>query len=212
MTILTLISGGCWTIVYLDLINRGFKDKTYGMPFFALTFNVCWEFIFTFLIVTEGVPFIQQVINGVWFAFDVVIVYTYFRYGRKDFPKTVGQQGFIPWSILAFIISFVTLYFAGLEFGGSWGAAYSAFTQNLMMSILFIGMLVRRNSVDGQSMYIALFKWIGTVAPTIQVYMITGSNLVLALGVAIFMFDVIYIVMLYKKFLQLRLNPLTRRA
>jgi hypothetical protein len=31
-TFLTLFSGLCWTIVYLDIINRGFRDKTYGMP------------------------------------------------------------------------------------------------------------------------------------------------------------------------------------
>jgi hypothetical protein len=39
-TTLTLVSGICWTIVYLDLINRGLRDKTYGTPLFALTFNL----------------------------------------------------------------------------------------------------------------------------------------------------------------------------
>lgn len=209
ITVLTLISGISWTIVYIDMINRGFKDKTYGMPLFALAFNITWEFIFGFLV---GVGFsLQKIVNSIWFILDAVIVYTYFKYGRREFPKTV-EKFFIPWSVIAFIVGFITLYFTHLEFEGFWGARYSAFAQNLMMSVLFIGMLVRRNSVDGQSMYIAIFKWIGTLAPTIQMYLQTGSMLILILGIGIFLYDVIYIGMLYQKFVELGLNPFTRKS
>jgi hypothetical protein len=209
ITVLTLISGISWTIVYIDIINRGFKDKTYGMPLFALAFNITWEFIFGFL-VGDGFS-LQKVVNSVWFILDAVIVYTYFKYGRKEFPKTV-ENFFIPWSVIAFIVGFITLYFTHLEFEGFWGARYSAFAQNLMMSVLFIGMLVRRNNVDGQSMYIAIFKWLGTLAPTIQMYLQTGSMLILILGIGIFLYDVIYMGMLYQKFVELRLNPFTRKS
>jgi hypothetical protein len=209
VTVLTLISGISWTVVYLGIINRGFRDKTYGMPLFALAFNIGWEFIFGFL-VGEGYS-LQRIVNAVWFVFDVVIVVTYFRYGRREFPPTV-QRWFIPWSVVAFVVAFVILYFANLEFPDFWGARYSAFVQNLMMSILFIGMLVGRNDIRGQSMYIAIFKWLGTLAPTIQVYAQTGSDLILVLGIAIFVYDVTYIVMLYRKFVEQRLNPFTRRS
>jgi len=82
-----------------------------------------------------------------------------------------------------------------------------------MMSVLFIAMLVRRNNVEGQSMYIALFKWLGTLAPTIPVLRVaqTGSHLVLALGIVCFVYDVIYIGMLYLKFRELKVNPFTRQ-
>lgn len=80
------------------------------------------------------------------------------------------------------------------------------------MSILFIDMLVRRNSIEGQSMGIAIFKWLGTAAPTILFYMDTGSNLVLALGVLVFVFDAIYIAILYQRFHQFGLRPLTRHT
>ena len=72
-------------------------------------------------------------------------------------------------------------------------------------------MLVGRNGVHGQSMTIAIFKWLGTLAPTIQVYGQTSSNLILALGVAVFAYDVIYIAMLYRRFAEAGLNPFTRR-
>lgn len=36
---LILVSGLAWTIVYLDSIRIGMKDKTFAMPFWALALN-----------------------------------------------------------------------------------------------------------------------------------------------------------------------------
>mgnify|MGYP000984424995 CR=1 FL=1 len=36
---LVLLSGVCWSIVYIELIRKGFQDKTYAMPLFALGLN-----------------------------------------------------------------------------------------------------------------------------------------------------------------------------
>ena len=188
--VLTLISGISWTIVYLDLINRGFRDKTCGMPLFALAFNIAWEFIFGFL-AGDGFS-IQRIVNVTWFTLDAIIVVTYFRYGRREYPAS-AQRWFTPWSVAAFVAAFAIIFAANLEFPDFWGARYSAFAQNLLMSVLFI------------------FKWLGTLAPTILIYGQTGSNLILVLGVAIFVYDVIYIAMLHRQFAALGLNPFTRR-
>jgi len=208
VTILTLVSGISWSIVYIDLINRGFKDKTYGMPLFALAFNFAWEFMYGFLI-NFGFN-LQKAVNIIWCLLDVVIIYTYFKYGRKDFPKD-KERFFLPWSLLAFVIGFLVIYVAQVEFPDFWGARYTAFTQNLMMSVLFISMLARRDNVDGQSMYIAIFKWLGTLAPTILFFAQTGSKLILVFGIGCFLYDVIYIGLLYHKFVELKLNPFTRK-
>jgi hypothetical protein len=40
---LVLLSGLCWTVVYIDSVRLGFKDKTYAMPFWALALNIAWE-------------------------------------------------------------------------------------------------------------------------------------------------------------------------
>lgn len=212
VTILTLISGISWTLVYLILIMRGFRDKTYGMPLFALTFNLSWEFLYAFVFHEGDSITLQRAVNTIWCLFDLVIVYTYLRYGRSEFPKNVDQKWFLPWSIIVMVVSFATLYVAALEFGMAWGARYSAFGQNLMMSVLFIGMLVSRKGVRGQSIYAAIFKWIGTAAPTIQFYAQTGSLLILTFGLGCFFFDVVYIVLLRQKFREAGLNPFTGRA
>lgn len=44
--LLTLISGLAWTIVYLDAIRIGFRDRTYAMPVAALALNFGWEAIY----------------------------------------------------------------------------------------------------------------------------------------------------------------------
>jgi len=206
--VLTAISGISWSVVYIGLINRGFKDKTYGMPLFALAFNITWEFMYGFLISFDFS--LQKTVNIIWCLLDAVIIYTYFKYGRKEFPED-KERFFVSWSLAAFVVGFLVIYFAHYEFPDFWGARYTAFAQNLMMSVLFISMLARRNNVDGQSMYIAIFKWLGTLAPTIQFTMQTGSKLILIFGVGCFLYDVIYIGMLYQKFVELKLNPFTRK-
>ena len=44
--ILVAISGIAWTIVYLELIRTGFRQKACGMPLFVLTLNLAWEVIY----------------------------------------------------------------------------------------------------------------------------------------------------------------------
>lgn len=210
-TVLTLISGISWTLVYIELIRRGFKDKSYGMPLFALTFNLAWEFLFSAVFRENDAVTVQTYINFIWCGFDLVIAYTYFRYGRKDFAQHEDVKWFIPWSLAAFAISFGIIYVSAVEFGSHWGPIYTAFAQNLMMSVLFIGLLTKRKNVDGQSIYAALLKWLGTAAPTILFYGRTGSQLVLILGIGCFIYDALYTYLLYRKFQELGLNPFTRK-
>ncbi len=57
----------------------------------------------------------------------------------------------------------------------------------------------------------SFFKCLGTLALTIQFYGQTGSHLVLVLGMGCFVYDVIYMGMLYVKFREMKLNPFTRQ-
>jgi hypothetical protein len=78
------------------------------------------------------------------------------------------------------------------EFGVRVGVGYSAFLQNLLMSVLFIDMFVKRGGREGQSLTIAVNKWIGTLAPTILFGVLgnggfpSGSFLILTLGIFLF--------------------------
>src|SRR5436190_22313661 len=86
---LTVVSGVCWTIVYIDGIRVGLRDKSYAIPFYALALNFAWELLYTILgFRTEGAT-VQNVINAVWFTFDIGILYTYFGFGLKDFGSRI---------------------------------------------------------------------------------------------------------------------------
>jgi len=203
--ILAGISGICWTIVYIECIRLGFKQKTYAMPFWALALNIAWETVHTILgYKIEGMS-VQIGFNAVWCLFDIGILYTYFKYGQKDFPKFLSRNIFIFWSILALIVSYILQYFFVEEFGLVKGGSYSAFLQNLIMSILFIAMFIQRRGSEGQNLTIAINKFIGTLTPTILVGVVglpafgKPNLFILVIGIMVAIFDLIYIAMLLMK-------------
>ena len=146
-TALTLTCGICWTIAYILIIIRSFKDKTYGMPFWALAFNISWEAIFSFVFLFTTMP-LQTLINRIWLLFDAAIVVAYFLYGQKEWPAAISKKWFYPYSLLVLITAFLFVYFLSAELNNRKGT-YAAFIQNLMMSWLFIPMLISRQSGQG---------------------------------------------------------------
>jgi hypothetical protein len=195
ITLLTALSGIAWTVVYIEAIRVGFAQRTYALPVAALALNIAWESIYSVWgLVTE--PGLQAYINLVWALADVVIVYTFFRYGRRELPFFLTRGMFIGWGVLVFATAYVVQWAFVVEFDYSQAARYSAFLQNLLMSGLFIAMFVGRRGPRGQSMTIAVAKWIGTAAPTIIFGVHEGSAFILTLGILCFVFDVAYIALL----------------
>jgi len=200
---LTLISGICWTVVYVDGIRLGFKHRSYAIPFFALALNISWELIYTYHGFKTEIG-AQTIINTAWLLLDAGILFTYFKFGRRYSPWNPAapayiSKWFMPWSALVLVAAFGVEFSFTKEFSVTVAAGYSAFLQNLLMSVLFIGMLVRRGSREGQSLTIAVSKWLGTLAPTILFGVVgdagfpNGSVLILLVGLLCSVFDLIYI-------------------
>lgn len=193
------VSGICWTIVYIECIRMGIKHKTYAMPFWALALNIAWESVHTFFGWRGGDLSVQVVFNAVWCLLDIGILITYFNYGRKYFPDFLSKNVFIAWSVLVLLMSFILQYFFVNEFGLVIGGAYAAFLQNLLMSVLFMGMFMQRKGCEGQNLTIAISKFLGTLAPTILVGLIgikafgKPNLFILVLGLMIAVVDLIYI-------------------
>jgi len=105
----------------------------------------------------------------------------------------------VPYSLVAFGLSLILQYLFIQEFGLVKGGAYSAFIQNFLMSVLFLALLQKRQSSEGQSMLIAIAKFLGTLVPTILFGLIGdedfgGPNrLILCLGICCAVFDIVYI-------------------
>jgi hypothetical protein len=100
---------------------------------------------------------------------------------------------FVSGSALLFAASFAVQLLFLAHFGAHDASRYSAFLQNLLMSGLFIAMLIARRGVRGQSLTIAVAKWIGTLAPTILFGALEGSVFILGVGLLCSVFDLVYI-------------------
>ncbi|ALJ01563.1 hypothetical protein DC20_18020 [Rufibacter tibetensis] len=200
-------SGLFWTIAYILILRRGYKDKYYGMPMAALCANVSWEFIFAFV---YPHPQPQLYIDYLWLVFDVGILVQYLAYGRSEFPEHLPKKLFYVTFLFTLVYCALTITAMAQEFNDYIGI-YAAFAQNLMMSVLFIRMLLKRNSSRGQSGYIALSKMVGTIFPSILFYLyFPNSNLLLLLFCGIFVLDVVYFLLLYAKMKTDGINPWKR--
>jgi hypothetical protein len=195
---LTALSGIAWTIVYIDAIRIGFRQKTYAMPLAALGLNFAWESTYSVLDFTGGAVSVQAWVNLVWALADVVIVFTFFKFGRAELPQMVTKPMFIVWGVLIFASSFAVQWLFIAEFGQMPAARYSAFLQNLLMSGLFIAMLVARRGIRGQTLTIAISKWIGTLAPTILIGVLGNMPFITAIGLMCSVFDLIYIALVVR--------------
>ncbi|HET7833900.1 MAG TPA: hypothetical protein VFK88_13140 [Gallionella sp.] len=189
--VMSLASGTCWIIAYALIIRRGYLDRSYGMPLVAVCVNISWEFIFTFLIPHER-P--QSYINAGWLLLDLFILGQLLLFWRSDFPK-LDKVVFYPFTISALLASFGLIYTMAVEFDHC--GAYSAYGQNFLMSILFMIMLFQRNSLLGQSVYIALAKMIGTALYSVSAYLfvplLQHSAVLQYLVLTILFFDLSYV-------------------
>jgi hypothetical protein len=190
--ILTLISGLAWTIVYAESIRVGFRDKTYAMPIAALALNVAWESTYATHDLMTSVS-IQAVVNLVWALADLAIIYTFFKFGRRELPSFVTKRMFAAWALLVFGAAYAVQWLFLARFGAHDAARYAAFLQNALMSGLFVQMILARRGLRGQTLTIAVAKWLGTLAPTILIGVIQGSRFILGLGILCSVFDVVYI-------------------
>ena len=202
-TFLVVASGVCWTVVYIELIRQGNKDKACGMPLFALTLNLAWEWIYGIdgLFISKSFIPAQSIANIAWAVCDIFVMLTWVKYGKQYLPER-AKKYFIPYTVLAVIFGFAmqfAFYFncETVEIA----SIYSAFLQNAAMSVLFIVMLFRREDTKAQTLTIAICKWLGTLTPTIygQINGNPVAGFILITGIVCCVFDLIYIVLLKQR-------------
>ncbi|GAB3566960.1 hypothetical protein GCM10027405_26660 [Arthrobacter alkaliphilus] len=193
---LTILSGVAWTTVYVCAILVGFRDKSYAIPAAALGLNIAWEVIYALHSLSTRLS-VQGIINIAWALADMVIVYTFLRFGRRELPGFVTRPLFVGWSVLLLLASFTVQWLFIAEFDWDPASKYAAFLQNLLMSGLFIAMFVARRGLRGQSMVIAVAKWIGTLAPTISFGILGNSFFIFGVGALCSVFDLTYIGLLW---------------
>jgi predicted neutral ceramidase superfamily lipid hydrolase len=204
LNLLIIVGGLSWITLYGEAVRVGLRDKSYAIPLWAIGLNFSWAVIYTIFAGRLEGPSHQVVLTSVRLVLDILIFYTWFRFGVKHFPSNPGEQWFVQWSLLVIAVCFILQGGVILQFGLYSSLAYMAFLQNLAMSLLFIAMLARRKRRKAQSMVIAYAKLTGSLAPTI-LYGVLGTALfhgpnylLLVIGILSCLFDLIYISLLSK--------------
>ena len=190
-------SGLAWSFTYVMIIYISVRHRTYAMPMLAMVTNLSWEFLFTFVYPMVG-GVVQEAVNVSWLVLDVAIVATFIRFWRSDFPATLQAW---PWPVLLGSFAFaVPLLIATVTlFGPNLGSDYTAFGDNLMMSVLFLTMLLRRGNTRGQSVWIAAGKLVGTALASVSTYLYDPpSDVLKVMCVEIFLLDALYLYLVLK--------------
>jgi hypothetical protein len=193
---LSAVIGLGWLGAYLMAIRRGFRDRAAAIPLAAVAFNVAWEFCFAFVFKVAPVG---RVLNASWFLLDLVIVGQMFAYGHKDITW-LGRRSFKFAMSALLVFAFAFMLAANHEFGDVDGG-YTAFGLNAFLSYSFIVMLQRRRSTVGQTMYIAIFKMVGSIAACVMFSRWFPERPLLYLFyITIVVLDATYVALLYRRF------------
>ncbi len=93
---------------------------------------------------------LQGVANAAWFLLDIAIVVTYFKFGKNDCATEAERRRQAPFGALALAVCVVIQLLFVYGFGDGQAEIYSAYLQNIAMSIAYLYFLraVRRSTTD----------------------------------------------------------------
>jgi uncharacterized protein with PQ loop repeat len=162
-TVLGYLGYLLWTAAYVLFILKGFKERAYGVPLFAICLNVTWELYFAVLcpmktgsdsLCTSQGPILWARI--LWLVLDLVILWQLIRYGRNQpdlqrrIPRLAASRIFYALVVISLLVALVWQYtFVRLTTDQD-GNTVAWFT-NLVMSMLFVRSALFRQEVRGLS-------------------------------------------------------------
>lgn len=148
-----------WVLAYLLMIRRGLRDKSYGMPVVALCLNIGWESYYSLF---SNAQLANKIGYGIYLGADLGVLWTCLRYGPDDFQSSLIRRYFRPIAVVVLVGGFVLVRQFSLTFDDPYGGISATFT-TLLLSVLMVGMILRRDNVRGQSLYIGLLVLVGNV-------------------------------------------------
>ncbi len=198
------VVGFLWLAAYVFAVLRARVDQRNGIPTVGVGLNLAWEFSYSLIVFQANN---QRSFNFAWFLLDLTFIMPQvLRYGPKDYPALSRRQfyGFF-FGILAFALVFLPA--VTLEIDDTYGA-YTGLGVNCCLSLAFILMLRRRRSSAGQSMYVALSKFMGSFLGVVMSVSLYPHSLIIAvMGVTTITLDVTYGTLLRRQILAERASP-----
>lgn len=184
-----------WLATYVLAIRQAVLDRRVAVPVYLVAVNFAWEFSLGFILEQTDT---QRRINVVWAVINVILLYQTFRYGRKDYPA-LSPRAF-RWSVIGVLIWAALLVMAGANEFHDFDGMYIGMMINVPLSAAFLLMLRQRGSSVGQSMYIAVAKFAGSLFAGFTGFLLYPHRLLfLVLVPTMVALDIVYMVLLHRR-------------
>lgn len=182
------------------------------MPVIALCSNIAWEILFGFFYPSDYL--LQRIGLWAWPIIDVGILIAVLKFGKVETPYPFLKKWFAPLIFLAIGIAVLMMQQFVLAFEDVHGIALG-WIDAFMMAVMFFPLLWRRNKLEGQSFYIAIFMLLGNLFaylwnrdfPEIHPF---NHQLVQVYAFLTLSFQLAYAAMVFRKCKALNINPWTR--
>lgn len=196
-----------WSVTYIECIRKGFEDKTYCIPFFAICMNYSVEILcLVHCFITYDTRVLTYVVHSLQVMLDTGIVITYLKYGKRELALLLSHQNiknrlcvgkyFVIRTIVNALVVIMVLTICYI-YVSNW-KGYFQFVDNLIMSVLFIAMYFVRKGNRGQNLCIAITKMLGTLSATLMVGVVSKVIPILVIGLICFVLDIAYIIIFAK--------------
>lgn len=164
---------GFWLVAYVLIIERSFRERTFGMPITALCCNLAWELLLSTVFASEYL--LTHLGNILWLLFDVGILIAILRFAPREFhatPLLSRRMRPLVWTGTAMAVAVQGVFM--WEFDDTKGFV-SGWAIALLMAILFVAMFLRRGNTKGQSFGIALSMLLGNASALVWVVTEPGA-------------------------------------
>jgi hypothetical protein len=179
-----------WILYYIILIRRGFIDKRCGVSMLYLCICVPWGFFFAFIEMNNR-P--ELYVFRLWFCAELMLLYQFIKFREKDFPWGLPEKMAYPLFVLGMSVCFFGIVCFTYQYGDFVGSV-SGFGISALIPILFMAMVLMRNSIEGQSVYVILVKLAADVCLCYSAYLFMPPNkLANFFYINNFVFDLIYL-------------------
>jgi hypothetical protein len=191
-----------WIAVYALAIYVSHRDKVVAIPLPALALNLAWDINVLFIL---KAPLVQKIGIVIYLLLQAVILWQTLQYGGKSIGRA---WALIVGCSVAFAVAFIAVLAIELNDIVGWEIG---FTDNAICSMAFIWMFYSRKNLAGQSLWIGIFKWLGTGAVSLSAFFYPwngyeDSLLLPLLYVTIFVLDAAYVGLVWQRQHQSRLD------
>lgn len=197
--IVNIVGNFLWLVAYYSVIRNFLKTKFIEIPLYVACANIAWEFVWSFIYYPH-LGLLYWIGFSIAFFMDVYIFSMVIKYGWKQLVDQNLKQR-LPLMLILNAVAWAVLcyFFRSTNLDTNFGAT-SGYIINFLLSTLYLLLILRWKDVSVFTLLTAGSKGLGTGIITISMFMIYPENpFILALGVMVFLIDLTYFTILYRK-------------